>query len=247
MSQPLHQNSDSQQPDVNPSIQHQADCSKVETKRATVQGDGNRVIQGNNNRAIQGDNNIAIQGDNNTTFIIQLKKSKKYCVFIVFAALISLSFAIINSVISPKIQTKKTPIYEGQELLDKGELKRAEEKFNEVQRLEPKSPEPWYWKARVALARRNQSTALEYLNQALNITPRHSHSLALQIKLLLLNGGEDINKAHKIVSQSYNISPELDLWLNCLNQKNIFNSISTTESELNRFCRFPDINNKNKR
>lgn len=243
MIQPPHQNSDSQQPDVNSSIQHQADCSKVEAKKATVQGDDNRVIQGNNNRAVQGDNNIAIQGDNNTTLIIQFNKLKKYGLFIVLF-IILFSFAVINLVKPVSIQTDTTPISEGQKLLDKGDTKRAEEKFNEAKKLDPKSPEPWYWQARVALAQNNQLTALKYLDQALYIMPRHSYSLGLKIKLLLLNGGEGIKKAQEIANQSYGSSPELNLWLDCLNQKKIFTSLSTTEIELDQLCQFSDINNK---
>ncbi len=59
-----HQNSDSQEPDVNSSAQHQAEDFK-NSEMPTVQGDGNRVIQGDQNRAVQGDGNQVIQGDNN--------------------------------------------------------------------------------------------------------------------------------------------------------------------------------------
>src|SRR3712207_618452 len=64
MSLSPHQNSDSQQPDVNSSVEHQAEAFQVDGDMSVVQGDGNRVIQGNRNRAVLGDNNQVVQGDN---------------------------------------------------------------------------------------------------------------------------------------------------------------------------------------
>ncbi|NET61020.1 MAG: hypothetical protein F6K47_34305 [Symploca sp. SIO2E6] len=237
MSQPLYHNSDSQKPDANPSIQHQADCSKVDTKRATVKGNSNRVIQGNNNRAIQGDENIAIQGENNI-IIIQPKKSKKHWLFPILASVTLVICLFFSSAIIPNIKTKNTPIDEGQELLNKGEIKQADEKFDQAKKLDQKSPEPWYWKARLAVDSDNKEIAFEYLEQALTIMPDHSYSLALKIKLLLLRGGEDIKKAQKIATQSHGISSELNSWLLCLEKKEIFNLKSTSELELEQLCNF---------
>lgn len=62
MSQSPHQNSDLQQPDVNSSVEHQAEAFK-DSEMSAVKG--NRVIQGNQNRAIQGSQNRAVQGDGN--------------------------------------------------------------------------------------------------------------------------------------------------------------------------------------
>ncbi|MEQ9667036.1 NACHT domain-containing protein [Coleofasciculus sp. G2-EDA-02] len=58
-------NSEEQQPDVNSSVEHQADNFQVDGDISTVQGDSNRVIHRESNRNIQGDRNSVIQGDGN--------------------------------------------------------------------------------------------------------------------------------------------------------------------------------------
>lgn len=65
MSQLPHQNSDSQQPDTNSSVEYQAKGFNVDGEISAVQGNSNRAIQGHNNRAVQGDSNQVIQGNNN--------------------------------------------------------------------------------------------------------------------------------------------------------------------------------------
>ena len=121
-----------------------------------------------------------------------------------------------------------------------GEFNRAEEKFDEANRLEPESPEPWYWKAKVALVKGNSPVALKYINKALDMNANHLHSLVLKIKLLLLSGGNEKLEAEKIAKQSYGIADDLDVWFNCLEQEKIFTNLVITISELDRKCPSPD-------
>jgi formylglycine-generating enzyme required for sulfatase activity len=64
MSQPPPENSDSQQPNVNPT--QRADGSMPQN---VIEGDRNRAVQGNDNKAVIGDGNAVIQGDGNTLTI----------------------------------------------------------------------------------------------------------------------------------------------------------------------------------
>jgi tetratricopeptide (TPR) repeat protein len=138
--------------------------------------------------------------------------------------------------INPLSQT----IFEGRKFLKDREFNRAEEKFDQANRLEPESPEPWYWKAKVALAKGNSAVALKYINKALDMDAHHWHSLVLKIKLLLLSGGKEKLEAEKIAKQSRGIADDLDVWLNCLEQEKMFTNLVITISELDRRCPPPD-------
>ncbi len=104
---------------------------------------------------------------------------------------------------------------------------------------EPKSPDPWYWKAQLALARENKPVALKYTDKALKLEPNHLHSLVLKIKLMLLNGGHDLVNALAIATKSHRRSEELDSWLNCLEREKVFLSSLNTDSELDAKCPLP--------
>ncbi|NEO66984.1 MAG: hypothetical protein F6J98_44185, partial [Moorea sp. SIO4G2] len=65
MSQSSDHNSDSQQPDVNSSVKHQAEAFQVGEDMSVIQGDNNRAIQGDENQAVHGSENQAIHGNNN--------------------------------------------------------------------------------------------------------------------------------------------------------------------------------------
>jgi tetratricopeptide (TPR) repeat protein len=130
-------------------------------------------------------------------------------------------------------------LVEGYELLANQKFNRAEKKFEEAGRIEPKSPDPWYWKAEVALAKGNRQVALKYINKALDFDSLHLHSLVLKIKLLLLSGGNDRLEAQKLADQSYGISDTLDSWLDCLEQTETFTNLINTNSELDRRCLSP--------
>ena len=138
------------------------------------------------------------------------------------------------------INSLSQTLFEGCKFLKDRELNRAEEKFDKANRLKPESPEPWYWKAKVALAKDNSVVALKYINKALDMDVHHWHSLVLKIKLLLLLGGNKKLEAEKITKQSYGIADELDVWLNCLEQEKVFTNLVISISELDRRCPFPD-------
>lgn len=153
---------------------------------------------------------------------------------------ITLSFTMNINILPPTTSYREKPVLvEGYEFLQNLDYDKAEEKFNQASRREPKSPDPWYWKAQLALARENKPVALEYTDIALKLEPKHLHSLVLKIKLLLLNGGHDLVKAEGIATKSYGISEELDSWLNCLEREKVFSSSLNTDSELDAKCTPP--------
>lgn len=137
------------------------------------------------------------------------------------------------------VQPKNQLILEGYELLKKKKFDQADEKFDEAKRLDNQSPEPWYWKAQVAIAKDNKPVALEYIRKALQLNSSHISSLVLQIKILLLMGGNYRVEAKTIASQIHGKYKELNSWLECLEKKNIFSSIVVTSYELEIKCPTP--------
>ena len=134
---------------------------------------------------------------------------------------------------------EKGILFEGYEFLQNGDYERAEERFNQASRREPNSPDIWYWKAQLALARENKPVALKYVDKTLDIEPNHLHGLVLKIKLLLLKGGHHLVRAEEMARKSKGISEELDLWLNCLEKEDVFSSWLNTDSELDAKCSPP--------
>lgn len=134
------------------------------------------------------------------------------------------------------ISSENVLIREGYELLDSGELVKAEAKFNEAKNLNPQSAVPWHGKAEVALAKQNLPVAMQYVDRALDIEEKHIPSLVLKIKILLLNGGDQNILAKKLANDSYRLSNELDQWLMCLEEQQFFLNIITTQNELDRLC-----------
>ena len=128
-------------------------------------------------------------------------------------------------------------LVEGCNLLDDGQTEEAEKSFDQAHKLEPQSAEPWYWKAKAAMAIPNRQTALAYVDDALRLAPNHHHSLVLKIQLLLSQG--DISPAEELASQSDGISKDLDSWLKCLNENNIFSLTFVPVSELDEKCQPP--------
>lgn len=137
--------------------------------------------------------------------------------------------------ISPFIQA----LLEGYELLMENQLGRADEKFIEARNIYPTSPDPSYWRARVAIAQNNYEGAIGYLDQAILLDPKHYHSLALKIGSMLFISGDELNAASELATQSYGIiSEDLDSWIDCLKQQESF-SKGITPSEMALFCPFP--------
>ncbi|HYX18566.1 MAG TPA: hypothetical protein VE944_30225 [Nostoc sp.] len=142
----------------------------------------------------------------------------------------------IDSIETNDLKPRNQFILEGCELLKNKKFHSAEEKFDQAKRLDNQSPEPWYWKAQVAVAKDNKPVALKYVQNALQLNASHLPSIVLQIKLLLLMGGNSRVEAKKIASQSYSISSEINSWLDCLEKKNLFSSIVITSCELEDKC-----------
>ncbi|MBD2606333.1 hypothetical protein H6G81_17795 [Scytonema hofmannii FACHB-248] len=134
------------------------------------------------------------------------------------------------------VKPKNQLILEGCELLKNKRFDRAEDKFDEAKRHDNQSPEPWYWKAQLAIVKDNKPVALKYIQNALQLNSSHLPSIVLQIKLLLLMGGNYRVKAKEIASQMDDISSEINSWLDCLDKENLFSSIVITSYELDRKC-----------
>jgi hypothetical protein len=175
---------------------------------------------------------------------VQLKNldSKKSRMWIVWASLavlmltFSIYFAVSFDYPEPRVSEYEQALLDGYEFLEEGELDEADKKFNKARNIRQNLPEPWYWKANVALERQNKPTALEYANKSLELDPQHIYSWELKIKLLLLSGGDQMEEAEKIAQKSFGISDKLDSWLDCLNKEGFFTLKITTASELNKKC-----------
>ena len=126
----------------------------------------------------------------------------------------------------------------GCKLFHIGALDSAEQYFDRVRQLAPDMPEPLYWKARVATERNNKVVALDYLERALQLSPQHVPSLALKIKLLVLQGGNNTELAKQIAINARGQSKVLDCWLDCLETNGIFMQMILTASELDAQCDF---------
>jgi hypothetical protein len=99
----------------------------------------------------------------------------------------------------------------------------------------------WYWKARVALAGDNLTVALAYADRALASNGRHVPSVALKIRvLLLLNTAEGRLDARRLSADSRQLDGSLDLWLDCLDRRGMFDARLRTPTELDSTCPLPD-------
>lgn len=131
---------------------------------------------------------------------------------------------------------KDNPLFEGYQFLKAEQWDRAERKFNQASRQMPRSPAPWYWKARLALARGNKHVSLNYLEEAFKRDPKHVQSLALKTKLLLLLGGRNMKKAKQLANSIHHSSPALKRWINCLNEGEFFSALLVTATQLDTHC-----------
>lgn len=130
-------------------------------------------------------------------------------------------------------------LFEGCDLLNVGDSNKAEEKFYQAIYLKSQSAEAWYWMAESAIQQHapNKQTALEYVDLALTYAPDHYRSSALKIKLLLSTGKNDEAKdeAIRIRKESNN----LDSWLQCLDDKELFSLPYIPIAELDKECYLP--------
>lgn len=130
-------------------------------------------------------------------------------------------------------------LFEGYKLLNNKDFDRAEAKFDEANRFEPKSPEPWYWKSKTALAKGNMMVAFAYINKALEIDSDHLHCVGFKIKLLLLSGGHDKLKIKEIAARIRGRSETFDSWLDCITIK-IVDNLVIINYDLEQKCPSPD-------
>ncbi len=149
------------------------------------------------------------------------------------------SFVRTRQNITPSNPTNN-PLFEGYQFLKAGEWRKAERQFNQAARKNPRSVEPWYWKAELALARGHKQVSINYLNQVLKQKKTHIHSLALKMKVLLLLGGRNIKKAKQLGSRIYKHHPSQALknWVICLKQVSGF-IITATDIETQCQSQFP--------
>jgi tetratricopeptide (TPR) repeat protein len=124
-------------------------------------------------------------------------------------------------------------------LLQSNKIDDAEQELARANHMQRTSTEYWFWKSLVALGRNNAPVALNYIEKALNLNPRHVRSLVVKIKLLLLRGGEDIRRACELAEQSYGVTDDLDAWLDCLTANGVFTSGPWSNHELDMICPFP--------
>jgi tetratricopeptide (TPR) repeat protein len=130
---------------------------------------------------------------------------------------------------------KNSLLFDGYQFLRAGELDKAQQKFSQAQVKNPRSAEPLYWQARLALARDRQQNSLYYLEEALKYDSEHVHSLALKMKVLLLMGGQHIQQG-KQLAQSVSVShssPVLKKWSRCISELSGF---IITETDINSRC-----------
>lgn len=149
---------------------------------------------------------------------------------------VSISTKDKEDINSKNISPEKKILFEGYKFLNDGNLKKAENKFNKAKMQQPESPEPWYWKARVAMSSNNKPVAIAYIDEGLELDPHHVPSLALKTKLLLLRGGGHIREAREFAGRAYGISDMLDQWIDCLKKEKVFSLLVITDDELDRKC-----------
>ncbi len=204
-----------------------------------------RKVEGDNNQVNQGDNsNVSqINGHRNLVFngklIIRLSGVSFVISLFMFLIFVLPFFPLrLESLWSKDSAQQATTSYleEGIQRLEEGKLNEAETFIEKASKETLGTPEPLYWKARVAMARKKNLVALELTEKALQLNNRHVPSLVLKIKLLLLSGGEDRRKAKTITHQSYGISEDLDVWLECLERHNIFSLLVITSTDLENNC-----------
>lgn len=127
-------------------------------------------------------------------------------------------------------------LIEGYEFLIVQKLDEAESRFNKARGIDSLSPDPWYWKSRVAKMKENVPVARLYIERALQMDKNHPPSIALHVELLLLSGGTSRDDAKQVVNDSYGISADLNTWFDCLIEKEVMDRLVITNSELNNIC-----------
>jgi len=127
-------------------------------------------------------------------------------------------------------------------LLENNKIEEAEKELSKATTDQRELAQFLYLRSRIAFARRNIRVALAYVDKGLKKDARHMPSLALKIKLLLLDDHHEGGiKAKALAEQSYGLSKSLDQWLSCLKINNMFSNRPWTDSELDAKCPFPTL------
>lgn len=164
--------------------------------------------------------------------------------FILLVVIVLIFILVVLYIVTREMLIEKSPInpfednvfWQVRQLLEQGKVDEAEQKLNKANNRQGEA-EYWYWKAEIASERYNLDVALVYSDEALKRNEQHIHSLALKVKLLLLNG--NVRKAKTLADASYGIDDALDVWISCLRAQNLFSGGPWTRSELDNKCQFP--------
>ncbi|GHJ99481.1 hypothetical protein ACWEWI_29085 [Streptomyces sp. NPDC003753] len=116
----------------------------------------------------------------------------------------------------------------------------------ETSHVDQETPDFWYWKSRIALARSNLDAATGYVEEALKLDLRDPYALALKIALLLLaNDPAKRDRAALLAERSGGLDPELDAWLRRLRPEGMFDEGVRTRSQLEARCPLPTRSTEN--
>ena len=127
---------------------------------------------------------------------------------------------------------------EGHIHLNGDRLNAAEKSFNDATIMDPESPEPLVGLALVAIERKNRGAGLTLIEKALALDGNHIYARAAKIRLLLLQGGER-DVVTSFAAASRGISAELDEWLACLGEKELFDAVILTATDVGSACPMP--------
>lgn len=160
--------------------------------------------------------------------------------FLVLAgAVLAFLFLLADLVVSPGLlpqPSTSTALRNGIEALQQGDVARAGRLLDESEREEPASPEPHYWKARLAERVGNRQIALEHLFDALDKDPTHLGALVLKVQLMILNGTEEGSEVWPCVQIPVEQRPEMAPWIDCLERNGLLSAPFTTRAEIETAC-----------
>lgn len=140
-----------------------------------------------------------------------------------------------------RVQPQRDGLYRRvDELIEADQLDEADRALSRSRSSRQGSADLWYWRSRVAFGRSNTEVAIAYVNEALKRNDRHSYSLVLKIKLLLLGTRPgDRSEAAELARRSRGIDDALDAWLDCMDAEGLLGSGACSSSEIEARCPAP--------
>lgn len=250
------------QPDEFKAIQQEGEGNLLQEQ--TIRGDQNRAaqgdsslfLQGDGNQGVSGEKNVLVKGNRNLTFssLVNIEvwnlSSSNLSVSLILSAIFSVVVLFFFFLFQTSNNESNMPdiddispeerlLMDVHSLLIDGDLDEAEQRISELTSLSPDSPDPLYLKSVLAIERNNNRASLEYVEKALERSPNHVPSITQKVRILLLMGGRERDEAAVIARESYGVSTELDIWLECLTENEFFQLLSVTDSELHRECPLP--------